>query len=78
MVITIVGATTAFIAATSGLAQTDAKRIIATSTQSQLGYPKVLSRKHSTFLSTYLFHCVSYKRISPGKKVKAVSPSLLF
>jgi NADH:ubiquinone oxidoreductase subunit 5 (subunit L)/multisubunit Na+/H+ antiporter MnhA subunit len=56
MVITIVGATTAFIAATSGLAQTDAKRIIATSTQSQLGYSRLLGRKQSTFLNTPLFY----------------------
>jgi hypothetical protein len=38
MVITIVGASTAFFAATSGLVQNDLKRIIAFSTISQLGY----------------------------------------
>ncbi len=37
-VITIVGATTAFFAATVGLTQTDIKRVIAYSTCSQLGY----------------------------------------
>lgn len=37
-VITIVGATTAFFAATIGLVQTDIKRVIAYSTASQLGY----------------------------------------
>ena len=38
MVVTIVGATTAFIAATIGLTQFDIKRVIAYSTMSQLGY----------------------------------------
>ena len=38
LVITLVGATTAFFAATSGLLQNDLKRIIAFSTISQLGY----------------------------------------
>jgi NADH-ubiquinone oxidoreductase chain 5 len=38
LVITIIGATTAFIAATSGLLANDLKRIIAFSTISQLGY----------------------------------------
>ena len=38
IVITIIGATTAFFAATVGLAQTDIKRVIAYSTCSQLGY----------------------------------------
>jgi NADH-ubiquinone oxidoreductase chain 5 len=40
IVITIVGATTAFIGATSGLVANDLKRIIAMSTISQLGYYK--------------------------------------
>jgi NADH-ubiquinone oxidoreductase chain 5 len=38
LVITVVGATTAFLAATCGLVQNDLKRIIAMSTISQLGY----------------------------------------
>ena len=38
LVITLVGATTAFVGATSGLVQNDLKRIIAFSTISQLGY----------------------------------------
>ena len=37
-VVTVVGATTAFFAATVGLVQTDIKRVIAYSTCSQLGY----------------------------------------
>ena len=37
-VVTIVGASTAFFAATIGLTQTDIKRVIAYSTCSQLGY----------------------------------------
>lgn len=40
LVITLVGATTAFIGATSGLVSNDLKRIIAMSTISQLGYNK--------------------------------------
>ncbi len=38
MFVTILGATTAFVAATIGLVQTDIKRVIAYSTMSQLGY----------------------------------------
>ena len=38
LIITLIGATTAFFAATSGLVQNDLKRIIAFSTISQLGY----------------------------------------
>jgi len=38
LVITLIGATTAFVGATSGLVQNDLKRIIAFSTISQLGY----------------------------------------
>ena len=38
MVVTIVGAATAFFAATIGLTQYDIKRVIAYSTCSQLGY----------------------------------------
>ncbi|MEZ5813593.1 MAG: NADH-quinone oxidoreductase subunit L [Alphaproteobacteria bacterium] len=38
MVVTVVGATTAFVAATIGLTQFDIKRVIAYSTMSQLGY----------------------------------------
>ena len=70
MVITIVGASTAFFAATSGLVQNDLKRIIAFSTISQLGYPWILGRKNSIFLNTSLFHYMSYKRTQTGTKVK--------
>lgn len=38
LIITLVGSTTAFVGATSGLVQNDLKRIIAFSTISQLGY----------------------------------------
>ncbi|SFE66094.1 NADH dehydrogenase subunit L [Sulfitobacter brevis] len=38
MFVTVIGATTAFVAATIGLVQTDIKRVIAYSTMSQLGY----------------------------------------
>lgn len=38
MVVTVVGATTAFVAATIGMTQFDIKRVIAYSTMSQLGY----------------------------------------
>src|SRR3546814_11749626 len=38
MVVTLVGAATAFVAATIGITQTDIKRVIAYSTMSQLGY----------------------------------------
>ncbi len=69
MVITIVGASTAFFAATSGLVQNDLKRIIAFSTISQLGYTWFLGIKHYTILSTSLFHYISYKRTPTGIKV---------
>lgn len=42
LIITLIGATTAFIAATSGLVLNDLKRIIAFSTISQLGYYSIL------------------------------------
>jgi NADH-ubiquinone oxidoreductase chain 5 len=42
LVITLLGATTAFVAATSGLVLNDLKRIIAFSTISQLGYYSIL------------------------------------
>ena len=44
-VVTVVGATTAFFAATVGLAQNDIKRVIAYSTCSQLGYMFVGARR---------------------------------
>lgn len=58
LVITLVGATTAFFAATSGLVQNDLKRIIAMSTISQLGYMMM-----AIGLSQYnvaLFHTVNH------------------
>ena len=70
MVITIVGASTAFFAATSGLVQNDLKRVIAFSTISQLGYPWFLGSKQSTFLNTSLFYYISSKMNHTGTKVR--------
>ena len=58
MVITIVGASTAFFAATSGLVQNDLKRIIAFSTISQLGY-MVMAIGLSQY-NVALFHTVNH------------------
>lgn len=58
LVITLVGATTAFFAATTGLVQNDLKRIIAFSTISQLGYMVM-----AVGLSEYnvaIFHTVNH------------------
>jgi hypothetical protein len=55
LVITIIGSTTAFIAATSGLLANDLKRIIAFSTISQLGYYLLLILLVSFFLLCYNF-----------------------
>lgn len=58
LIITLVGATTAFIGASSGLVQNDLKRIIAFSTISQLGYMMM-----AIGLSQYdvaLFHTVNH------------------
>ena len=46
LVITIIGSTTAFVAATSGLLSNDLKRIIAFSTISQLGYMMMAIGQH--------------------------------
>ena len=58
LIITLVGATTAFFAATIGILQNDLKRIIAFSTISQLGY-MVLSIGLSQY-SISLFHTVNH------------------
>jgi NADH-ubiquinone oxidoreductase chain 5 len=58
IVITIIGATTAFFAATSGILQHDIKRVIAYSTCSQLGY-MVFACGLSNY-STGLFHLINH------------------
>ena len=58
LVITLIGATTAFFAATCGLVQNDAKKIIAFSTISQLGY-MVLSIGLSQY-NVALFHTCNH------------------
>jgi len=58
MTITIIGAMTAFIAATIGLVQNDIKKVIAYSTCSQLGY-MVFSCGISNY-STSLFHLMNH------------------
>jgi NADH-ubiquinone oxidoreductase chain 5 len=58
LVITLVGATTAFFAATCGLVQNDLKRIIAFSTISQLGY-MVMAIGLSQY-NVALFHTVNH------------------
>lgn len=42
LILTFIGSTTAFVAATSGLVQNDLKRIVAFSTISQLGYTHLI------------------------------------
>jgi len=64
LVITLLGSTTAFFAATCGLVQNDLKRIIAFSTISQLGYSWVLDSKISTFLN----YSSSYRKIHKVNK----------
>jgi NADH-ubiquinone oxidoreductase chain 5 len=58
LVITLIGASTAFVAATSGLVQNDLKRIIAMSTISQLGY-MVMAIGLSQY-NVALFHTVNH------------------
>lgn len=58
MIITIVGAITAFFAATTGVAQNDLKRVIAYSTCSQLGY-MVFACGLSSY-SVSLFHLMNH------------------
>lgn len=74
LVITLVGASTAFMAATCGLVQNDLKRIIAFSTISQLGYPRVLGKqkKQFTFLNTSPFQYVPVKKAQTKTKIKAL------
>jgi NADH-ubiquinone oxidoreductase chain 5 len=58
LIITLVGATTAFFAATCGLVQNDLKRIIAFSTISQLGY-MVMAIGISQY-NVALFHTINH------------------
>ncbi len=58
LILTFIGSTTAFVAATSGLVQNDLKRIVAFSTISQLGYMMM-----AVGLSQYnvaLFHVINH------------------
>ena len=59
LVITLVGASTAFFAATCGLVQNDLKRIIAFSTISQLGY----SLRISYFIAALALHCCTERNV---------------
>jgi hypothetical protein len=80
MVITIVGASTAFFAATSGLVQNDLKRIIAFSTISQLGY-MVMAIGLSQY-NVALFHTVNHAFfkallfLAAGIIVPALNPAI--
>ena len=56
--VTVLGATTAFVAATIGLVQTDIKRVIAYSTMSQLGYMFVAAGVG--MYSAAMFHLVTH------------------
>lgn len=58
MVVTIVGGTTAFVAATIGLTQFDIKRVIAYSTMSQLGY--MFFALGVSAYSAAMFHLVTH------------------
>src|ERR1700743_860781 len=58
LVITLVGASTAFFAATSGLVQNDIKRIVAFSTISQLGY--MVAAVGLSQYNVALFHLVNH------------------
>jgi hypothetical protein len=58
LVITIVGASTAFFAATCGLVANDLKRIIAMSTISQLGYYKYYKPLFTTLLRSQYNPCI--------------------
>lgn len=72
LVITLVGASTAFMAATCGLVQNDLKRIIAFSTISQLGYQRVLGKKHARaalhFLNTSPLQYIPFRKALTGTR----------
>uniref|UniRef100_A0AAU8HN78 NADH-ubiquinone oxidoreductase chain 5 n=1 Tax=Demospongiae sp. TaxID=2813625 RepID=A0AAU8HN78_9METZ len=77
MVITIVGALTAFLAATTGVVQNDLKKVIAYSTCSQLGYMVMICGISS--YSTSLFHLLNHAFfkallfLSAGSVIHAIS-----
>nr|YP_009020820.1 NADH dehydrogenase subunit 5 [Polymastia littoralis]AHM12901.1 NADH dehydrogenase subunit 5 [Polymastia littoralis] len=77
MVITIVGALTAFFAATTGVVQNDLKKVIAYSTCSQLGYMIMICGISS--YSTSLFHLMNHAFfkallfLSAGSVIHAIS-----
>ena len=68
LVITLVGASTAFFAATCGLVQNDLKRIIAFSTISQLGY---------NLIKIFLFIILFYILNITIKKIFYLEPYLI-
>uniref|UniRef100_A0AAU8HN85 NADH-ubiquinone oxidoreductase chain 5 n=1 Tax=Porifera sp. TaxID=3140030 RepID=A0AAU8HN85_9METZ len=77
MVLTIVGALTAFFAATTGVVQNDLKKVIAYSTCSQLGYMIMICGISS--YSTSLFHLMNHAFfkallfLSAGSVIHAIS-----
>ena len=63
LILTFIGSTTAFVAATSGLVQNDLKRIVAFSTISQLGYTQHTYTLLLVFLDLFLFLIIDFSGI---------------